>query len=134
MKGSRTMIVGVCLAACLVPAVADEPVDEKERAAAFLEMAKAEAVAYTFEDADGARLTLRARADLAMVESGGRLDPGRRVRLDGRRVGPRSWARSTSGMPRSPIGPTNSSRWRAARRSRIRDGSESGLRREPASR
>ena len=56
---------GSCLAACLGSVFADDPVDDKGRAAAFLELAKSEALAYAIEDATGTRLTLRAEPVLA---------------------------------------------------------------------
>ena len=59
MSGPRVVILGICLAACPRPSPADEPADDKARAAEFLELAKAESLAYTIEDATGARLALR---------------------------------------------------------------------------
>jgi hypothetical protein len=53
------MIFGVCLAAIFGSVSADEPADDKARAAEFLELAKAEATAYKLEDANGDRLTLQ---------------------------------------------------------------------------
>jgi hypothetical protein len=65
MTRRQLAILGACLAARLARASADEPADEKARAAGFLELARAEAAAYAFEDAAGARLALRAEPVLA---------------------------------------------------------------------
>src|SRR4051794_35276509 len=59
MTGRWMAILGSCLCACSGPLLADEPIDEKARAVAFLELARTEAAAYSFEDAGGARLTLQ---------------------------------------------------------------------------
>jgi hypothetical protein len=58
-------LLGFILVACLGSSFADDPVDDKSRAAAFLELAKSEAASYAFEDATGAHLALRGEPVLA---------------------------------------------------------------------
>src|SRR5258708_1635368 len=65
MNRRKLAILVIGLSACLGSVFADDPADDKARAAAFLELAKSEAAVYTFEDATGARLTLRAEPVLA---------------------------------------------------------------------
>ena len=112
----RSALLAALVLGTTCTGAADEPADEKARAAEFLKLAETRGggVHVTLQDP---RCVFRAppRADPEVVQSHRRIDLTAGSTSGPTMAGRRPWPRSTSGIPRSGTGPTSSSRSRPPR-------------------